>query len=103
MARYKASGVCLKVHERGGHRVLAACDAELLGKTFGKIGFFVNPEFYGEPAEDSELIRSLDSCDIVNLVGKRVIEFAIKRSLASRKQVLKIGEVPHLQIVRLGY
>jgi len=106
VGKYKCSGICLKVHEKDGHRVLAACDEELLGQVFfqraSELSLFVNPDFYGKKADLETFAKELELCDIANLVGKEVVGHAIKAKLASKKQVKMVAKVPHIQIMRLA-
>ncbi len=105
-------GILVKLHERRDalgvtRRVLAACDEELLGKTFSSknmvldlkayAGFYNGAKTSGEKAV--ELMRSADN---LNLVGKKSIELA-KKAFAdlNTKNVKKINGVPHLQVYRI--
>jgi hypothetical protein len=72
--------VYVNIIKQGGHVLVAACDAELLGKTlkYGKITFEVRKEFYGGSLvyleEAFEMIRG---GTIINLVGEMVVEGAL--------------------------
>ncbi len=91
---------CARFHHRGC--VLAACDADLLGKSFseGGLKLVVKKEFYFEKFVSRRKLEELmKTSEILNLVGKRVIEVAA--GLGMRGRPLKIAEVPHLQIVKL--
>ena len=85
--------------------MVAACDENTLGKTFREGGkkLEVAPNFYGgELCSIDETIQALESADIGNLVGGRVIRAAVRRGLVSPDAVLKIGGVPHVQIIKIG-
>lgn len=91
-----------KLHPKG--HVLAACDEELLGKTFasGKLRMTVKKEFYsdGKPVSKEELEKLMGGAEILNLVGGGVIKVA--KGLGMQiGAVLKIGKVPHVQILKV--
>jgi len=84
--------------------LLAACDAELLGKTLkeGKIVFHINEKFYkGVKTTVEEAIELMKQCTIVNLVGKKIVGKAIEVGFVHPEAVLFIEGVPHAQIIRL--
>lgn len=90
-----------KFHHKG--RVLAACDENLLGKTFseGRLKLSVKKDFYSEkmPVSRAELEEFMKKAEILNLVGKGVI--GVAAGLGMRGRPLKIAGVPHLQILKL--
>jgi uncharacterized protein len=93
--------ICIKIHERGGEKVLAACDAELLGKVFeeGKLRIHITEEFYfGRHVSESEFLEALENVDNANLVGERVISSYSKKNPCSP---LHIDKVPHIQIYKI--
>lgn len=96
--------VYANLQKRGKCTLLAACDAELLGKTLreGKIVFHINEKFYkGVKTTVEEVVELMKQCTIVNLVGKNVVEKAIEAGLVHPEAVLLIEGVPHAQIVRI--
>jgi len=81
---------------------LAACDQEILGMTFRGDGvkIKVSELFYGGEAVSEEIfLERTKSVSIMNLVGNRVVETAIKAGLISDENVMIIGEVKHAQMV----
>lgn len=90
---------CAKLH----HKVLAACDSDLLGKTFseGRLKLAVKKDFYfgKRPVSRAELEELMKKAEILNLVGKGVI--GVAAGLGMRGRPLKIAGVPHLQILKL--
>ena len=98
-----------KVHEsvfRGTERrVIAACDAELLGKVFGEKsgdGALLDLKKYrgfyeGRRVTPEELAFLLKDAQNVNLVGKKTIAAAGKALPLSLKDAKLIGGVPHVQ------
>ncbi|MDR1690673.1 MAG: DUF424 family protein [Candidatus Methanoplasma sp.] len=93
-----------KIHVHGNERILAACDQEILGKTF--VGdcarIKVSEIFYGgELISEDIFIERAKSVTIMNLVGNRIVEKAVKEGLISEDNVMIIGEVKHAQSVIL--
>jgi hypothetical protein len=94
----------IKVHKRGNEVIVAACDDELLDKTFRGDGLklHVSKRFYGEEScGEEELIAALRRCTSANLVGKMVIEAAVKAGFILEACVLYIGDVPHAQLYKM--
>lgn len=94
--------ISVKKYEAQGTRLLAACDEELLGRSFseGKIHIDVKREFYGgELVGGEKLEEMMKNSDVMNLVGERAVAVAKKLGYASEKCILKVEKVPHLQIV----
>jgi hypothetical protein len=84
--------------------LLAACDAELLGKTLreGKIVFQVSEQFYKGPRVSlEEAVNLMKQCSIVNLVGHKIVKKAVEDGLVHPEAVLTISGVPHAQIVKV--
>ncbi len=93
----------VKLHHHG--RVLAACDEDILGKTFseGKLRLTVKREFYLEKLVSREELEALmNAAEILNLVGDGVIGVA-KGLGMDVDAVLKIGNVPHLQVLKVQH
>ncbi len=62
----------------------------------------VKADFYkGAPASIEEALKAIDSADIANLVGKGIVDAAVREGLADSSAVLHIDGVPHVQIVQL--
>lgn len=90
----------MKTVRRGRDLLVAVCDAELLGKTIEgwRAPFVVSEGFYrGAPASVEEALEALRKATICNLVGKRIVEAAIKRGIIQEEAVIYLGEVPHAQ------
>jgi hypothetical protein len=84
--------------------LLAACDAELLGKILreGKIVFEIHEQFYKGPKMTvEEVIALMEQSTIVNMVGHKIVKKAIEKGLVHPDAVLKISGVPHAQIVKM--
>lgn len=84
--------------------LVAACDTDVLGKTFqnGDVEFTVNEEFYGGEETDENAVReSLASADIANIVGHDVVSLAIDAGLVDEANILELDGTVHAQFMRL--
>jgi hypothetical protein len=98
------SEVYLRTSKHGKDTLVAVCDYELLGKTLdgGRVPFKVSEEFYkGIPGEVDEALEAMRRATICNLVGKRIVEAAIRERLVHSRAIIYFGDIPHAQIVRL--
>lgn len=94
----------VKVHRSEGEFLVAACDSDILGKTFeeGRLVLDVRKEFYGSDLVGWETLRDLlDEATIANLVGEEVISKAIEGGFIEAENVLRVKGVPHAQMVRM--
>jgi len=88
----------------GHHVLLAACDADLLGRVLreGKIVFEVREEFYkGPKISVDEAIDLMEKSTVVNMVGNCIVQKAIEKGLIHPDAVLNISGIPHAQIVKM--
>lgn len=99
-------GTCMKVyvrvHKACNDIIVAACDEDVLGKTYrsGDLCLTVNPGFYkGTLRDDTDLDRILASATIVNLVGEGCVSRAISCGIVDEANVLEIGGTKHAQMV----
>ena len=94
----------MKLQRSGRYELLAACDAELLGKKLreGKLVFEVCEDFYkGWKVTVDEAIDLISQSTVVNMIGQRIVERAIETGVVHPEAVLRISGVPHAQIVKL--
>lgn len=99
-----AGKVYIKEFVSEGELVVAVCDEELLGKTIsdGRIKIYVDPSFYGGRLVDvEEALRIIDRSTIANLIGRRIVDAAIKHGLVHPEAVTEINGIPHAQIIRI--
>jgi len=92
----------MKVHKYNNKILVAASDADLIGKTFvdGKLTLQVSKIFYGEEIVTAEqLIEKLKISTIANLVGKEAISIAINEKFIKEKGIIRIAGIPHAQMV----
>lgn len=94
--------VYIKTIRRGRDILVAACDAELLGKTLEgwRVPFVVSESFYkGTAVSIEEALNAMRKATICNLVGKRIVEAAIRRGIIQETAVIYLGDIPHAQKV----
>ncbi len=94
----------VKVYRRGSEVLVAACDSDILGKTFKSKGLqlHLSEGFYdGERADEAILVNRLEMATVANLAGKRTLEIAIRRGFVEEGCVMVIGGVPHAQMARM--
>ena len=99
------NGIALKIYNQSGEIVLAACDEELLGKTFeeGELQLQVHSSFYdGTRVDENGLIQHLKNFTIANLVGNNAISCAMEQGLITDDCIIRIQGIPHAQIYKLA-
>ena len=98
--------IYVKVYRTQGEVLLAACDEELLGKTFreGEIKLEVKERFYkGELVEEDALESLLADATIANLTGEHCVSKAVELGYIDRNRVLYVDGIPHAQMARLFF
>jgi len=94
----------VRIHGRGSETLLAACDREIIGKTFneGDLTLEVSEGFYrGDAADLSELEDLVKKASIVNLTGTRVVDEAVDKGLINKGNILTIEGIKHAQIIEI--
>ncbi len=77
------------------------CDLDLVGKVINKGDFEINISkeyFHDEEIDDGEATNLLKSSSMLNLVGKNVVDLALKLKLAREESVKVIEGVPFLMV-----
>ena len=68
----------------------------------GKVPFRVSEGFYkGTLGDVDEAIEAIRQATICNLVGKKIVEAAIKCKMVHERAVIYFGDIPHAQIVKI--
>ncbi|ASI98127.1 DUF424 domain-containing protein [Thermococcus celer] len=96
--------IYVKIYRVQGEVLLAACDEELLGKTFreGELKLEVKERFYrGELVDEDALEDLLNEATIANLTGERCVRKAMELGYVDEGRVLWIQGVPHAQMAKL--
>ncbi len=96
-------GVVMRIHKVRAEFVVAACDAELLGRKLpvGSQGgtVTVSSHFYGERrVSKEELLWALERATVANLLGPRVLKIAEEGGHIQRGGTTTLGGVPHAEI-----
>jgi len=94
--------IAIRSYTRDTETILAACDEELIGRTFreGKAKLTVSKVFYcSEIVDESELKGMMLRATSMNLVGPRTI--AIAKDLGLVHGTISIEGVEHAQVVRM--
>jgi len=91
----------MKVYRQGKETLVAAADADLLGKTFreGKFKIEVGKFYEGDVVSEDGFISNLKLATIGNFVGRETVEAAIRAGFVSDGGILWIDGVPHAQFV----
>ncbi len=91
----------MRVYTRGAETLVAAADADLLGKTFreGEIRIQVTSFFDGDLVDEERFLQHLRLATIGNFVGRETVDAAIRGGFVNRDAVLWIDGVPHAQFV----
>ena len=95
--------IYVRMHRGRDDIILAACDEEVIGKTFKGDGMriTVSEDFYnGELVPEEVFIERMRSVTIMNLVGERTIALAVDNGHVYENCVLQIGETKHAQVVK---
>lgn len=100
----KLTEVYVNIIKQGSQVLVAACDAEILGRTLrqDKLIFEVRENFYkGSKMKTEEAMILIRNATTVNLVGSKIVKHAIKEGLVHPEAILVIAGIPHAQIVKL--
>ena len=94
--------ISIKTYTHGKDFLVAACDTDLLGRTFsqGDLCLTVTPEFYDDQRGDENMLQHyLHRATIANLVGKKVITYTLKQGYITKENIVHIQGIPHAQFL----
>lgn len=91
----------MKVYHQGKETLVAAADADIIGKTFreGKFKIEVGAFYEGETVSEERFVTHLQAATIGNFVGKETVDAAMRAGFVSDGGILWIDGVPHAQFV----
>jgi hypothetical protein len=92
----------VKKHTNAGRLILAICDSDLIGKkvTEGNRQLDLASSFYkGEETEEKEVNELIKQAYMLNLVGKKAVDFALKNKLIEKENILFVAKIPHAQVL----
>ncbi len=84
--------------------LVAACDKEIIGKTFtqGDKCINVSKNFYcGELMPVLNLSDMLSEATIANLTGNNVVDYALSLKCVDEQHVIEISGIKHAQVILL--
>jgi hypothetical protein len=96
--------ITVKMYRQGPEVLVAACDVDILGKTFRAKGLkiHVSEGFYkGDAGDEEMLVNRLEMATVANLVGEKCVQIAIEHGFVDPRCVLVIDGVPHAQMARM--
>jgi len=93
----------MKVYHQGREVLVAAADADLIGKTFreGRFKIEVSRFYEGDVVTEASFVDHLRSATIGNFVGRETVDAAMRAGFVSEEGILWIGGVPHAQLVTM--
>lgn len=91
----------MKVYAQGKETLVAAADADLIGRTFreGKFKIEVGKFYEGDVVPEEFFVEHLRLATIGNFVGRETIDAAKRAGFVSDDGILWIDGVPHAQFV----
>ncbi len=91
-----------KTFETKGQLVVAICDENLLGKKIGNgLKITVEENFYhGELIDENKALEFMKKSDICNILGKKIVELALKNKFIMKENIIFIGDIPHAQFIQ---
>jgi hypothetical protein len=100
--------IFLKKHITDHGFILAMCDEELIGKVLKEGKLLIDLEKYasfyrGVLVSEAQAYNAIKDEEVytANVVGDRAVKVLIKKGMATKEDVKKIGKVPFVQIFKL--
>ncbi len=84
--------------------LVACCDEDCMGQIFreGRLKLAPESKFYGSAVVGlTEAVVLMVGADMLNLVGRKVVDAAINNGLVHPDAVITIAGVPHVQVMKL--
>ena len=90
------------IFEHDSEVMLAICDDDILGKTFGDEVQITVSEFYtGKKCDDKKAVKLAKGATIINVVGNKITKLLIEKNIVESSSVMKIDGVMHAQVVSM--
>ncbi len=98
--------VYVKVVKVKNEVLVAICDEEILGKTFEDkkrgLKFEVKESFYkGLKIELEDSIKFFEKASVVNMVGEKIVEKAVRKGFIEPSGIVWIAGIPHAQLIKM--
>ena len=84
--------------------ILSVCDKGIIGKKFetNDLKLDLSSDFYkGKEKSEKEIIKLFEQAYIINLVGQKSVNLGLKSKIISKKDIIKIKDIPYVQAVSL--
>ncbi len=84
--------------------ILTVCDKEIIGKKFetADLKLDLSSDFYkGKEKTEKEIIKLFEQAYMINLVGQKSVKLGLKSKIISKKDIIKIKDIPYVQAVSL--
>ncbi len=94
----------LKVHESSSEKIVALCDARVLGKKFFEddLVLDVDADFFGgEKVRADEVLSVVKDASNANIVGNDVVSLLVENGIIAPTGVKTVGGVKFAHIYRL--
>lgn len=97
------AGLKVKIYQTGSEVLIAACDADLIGKTLrdGELRLVVGSFYNGDVMDEDRFLSHLRLATMGNLVGSETIRIAKEAGFVQDDGVILIAGVPHAQFYTL--
>lgn len=82
--------------------ILTVCDKEIIGKKFetSDLKLDLSSDFYkGKEKTEKEIIKLFEQSYMINLIGQESIKLGLKSKIISKKDIIKIKDIPYVQAV----
>ncbi len=96
----------LKTYKAESQFIVSVCDENILGKCFREDKKVLDLKKYenyykGSKVELEDIEKIIDKATILNLVGKEIIDQALKNKWCDREKILYIDGIPHIQVYKI--
>ena len=85
--------------------ILTVCDKEIIGKKFETpdLKLDLSSDFYkGKKKTEEEITKLFGQAYMINLVGQKSVDLGLKSKIISKKDIIKIKDIPYVQAVSLN-
>ncbi|OIO63761.1 hypothetical protein COY26_04070 [Candidatus Woesearchaeota archaeon CG_4_10_14_0_2_um_filter_33_10] len=82
--------------------ILTVCDKGIIGKKFETtdLKLDLSSDFYkGKEKTEKEIVKLFEQAYMINLVGQRSVELGLKSKIISKKDIIKIKDIPYVQAI----